>query len=91
MANEQCSTGEALKAIRWTCHAATTVVKDDPSVLTGTRVIAECETEEYARLFAAAPGLLAALRQIDADVEQLGAIDEKTVDQVREAIRGLSA
>lgn len=50
-----------MKAIKWTSHAATTVVVDDPSVFTGKRVIAECDTEEHATLFAAAETMLNAL------------------------------
>lgn len=46
----------------WTCHAATTVVIDDPTVITGVRVIAQCEDEQTARLVAEAPALLAALQ-----------------------------
>ena len=46
----------------WTCHAATTVMVDDPTVITGVRVVAECEGEQTARLVAEAPALLAALQ-----------------------------
>ena len=46
----------------WTCHAATTVVVDDPAVLLGRRIVAECEDEQTARLVAEAPALLAALQ-----------------------------
>jgi len=80
MANEHCSTGEALKAMHWTCHAATTVVKDDPSVITGKRVIAECETEDYARLFAAAPDLLEALTRLRNDCDLTGLRDQAGFD-----------
>ena len=52
-------------ALRWTCHAATTIVEDDDTVITKKRVIAECDTEEHARLFAAAPAMLALLTRID--------------------------
>lgn len=48
------------RAGKWTCHAATTVLVNDPSVLTGYRVIAEFETEEDARLGAAVPELIEA-------------------------------
>lgn len=48
------------QAINWTYHSTSTVVVDDPSVVTGKRVIAECATEEDANLIAAAPKLLAA-------------------------------
>ena len=47
---------------RSTETAATTVVIDDPSVITGIRVIAECEDEQTARLVAEAPALLVALQ-----------------------------
>ena len=46
----------------WTSHAATTVVVDDPTVITGVRVVAECEDEQTARLLAEAPAMLAALQ-----------------------------
>jgi hypothetical protein len=52
-------------AAAWSCHAKTTVVVDDPTVLTGKRVIAECETEEDARLTAAARELLAACERAE--------------------------
>ncbi|HMN79417.1 MAG TPA: hypothetical protein PKA20_05750 [Burkholderiaceae bacterium] len=48
----------------WTSHAATTVVVDDPTVLLGRRVIAECEDEQTARLVAEAPALLSALQAL---------------------------
>ncbi|WP_227242455.1 hypothetical protein [Paraburkholderia caribensis] len=50
------------RAEAWTCHAATTVLVDDAAVVTGKRVIAEFESEEDARLGAAAPELLEAAR-----------------------------
>ena len=46
----------------WSSHAATTVVVDDPTVITGIRVIAECDTPETARLVAEAPAMRAALQ-----------------------------
>lgn len=49
------------RAERWSRHAATTVLVDDPSVLTGKRIVAECETEEDAQLIAASPDLADAL------------------------------
>jgi|GEM_PF-5341696 len=51
-------------AIQWSRHAATTVVVDDPTLLLGKRVIAECETEADARLVAATQDLLALAHQI---------------------------
>lgn len=59
------------KAIKWSCHARTTVVVDDESVVTGKRVIAECETEDDARLIAAAPETAAerdSLKEINAEL-----------------------
>lgn len=51
-------------AREWSRHARTTVVVDDPTAgVTGVRVIAECETEADARLIAAAPAMLKALRR----------------------------
>ena len=52
-------------AIAWTRHSTTSVVVDDPSFITGRRVVAECEDEDEARLVSAAPELLAALKRID--------------------------
>jgi len=52
---------EEWQAIRWTSHAAVTVVVDDATTITGRRVIAECETEEDARLIAATPNMKRAL------------------------------
>ena len=49
-------------ARNWTSHAATTVVVDDPTVIAGVRVVAECEDEQTARLLAEAPAMLAALQ-----------------------------
>lgn len=46
------------RAEPWTCHAATTILVDDASIVTGKRIVAECESEEDARLIAAAPDLL---------------------------------
>lgn len=43
------------RAEEWSCHAATTVLVDDPSVCTGKRAIAECESEDDARAVAALP------------------------------------
>lgn len=52
-------------ACEWTCHAATTVVVDDPTAnVTGKRIVAECETEDDARLIAAAPELFAELQRV---------------------------
>jgi hypothetical protein len=58
------------RAIEWTRHAATTVVVDDPTCVTGKRVIAECEIEDDARLIAAAPDLL---ERVDISAEHMRA------------------
>ena len=55
------------QALKWTRHSRTTVVADDPRIVTGKRVIAECESEDVARLVAVAPRLLAALRKLQAN------------------------
>ena len=66
------------QAINWTYHSTSTVVVDDPSVVSGKRVIAECATEEDARLIAAAPellrALLGALQSMESGVTSLGVI-----------------
>lgn len=49
-------------AIKWSCHAATSVVVDDPAAVTGRRLVAECETEEDALLVAATLELLDAVQ-----------------------------
>ena len=56
----------------WTCHARTTVFVPDPSHFSNLRVVAECVDEADARLVAAAPDLLAALREIEAVVLRRG-------------------
>lgn len=47
---------------KWTCHTATTIVVPDKTVTTGVRVIAECESEEDAKLMGAALDLCEAAR-----------------------------
>lgn len=39
----------------YSCHAATTILVDDPTTLTGKRIVAEFETEADARVGAALP------------------------------------
>lgn len=46
------------RAAPYSCHAATTILVDDPTSLTGKRVVAEFETEADARVGAALPELL---------------------------------
>ena len=60
------------RAIKWTGHAATTVVVDDPAGFLGERVIAECDREDEARLIAAARELLAALERFQNDAFDFG-------------------
>ncbi|WP_448673381.1 hypothetical protein [Pseudoxanthomonas mexicana] len=58
-------TPEPWAAIKWSCHAKTTVVVDDPTVVTRKRVVAEAGSEEDARLIAAAPELLAVVAELE--------------------------
>ena len=58
-------------AQRWSCHAATSVLVADASDVTGKRLIAEFETEEDARLGAAAPEMLKALESVVRQIEPL--------------------
>jgi hypothetical protein len=53
-------------AEKWRRHAATTVLVDDPSVVTGKRVIAEFESTDDARVGAAAPELFDAAAAAEA-------------------------
>lgn len=46
------------RAEKWNCHAATTVLVNDPSIVTGKRVIAECVAEDDAQAIAALPELV---------------------------------
>jgi hypothetical protein len=57
------------QAIEWTCHAPTTVVVDDYTVVTKKRVVAECDNTADARLIAAAPDLLDALQAVLAELD----------------------
>lgn len=52
------------KAIEWSRHGASTVVVDDPSWVTGKRIVAECGTPEDAKVIAAAPDLLEAAQDV---------------------------
>jgi hypothetical protein len=54
------------RAEKWLCHLATSVTVDDASIVTGKRLIVECETEEDARLIAASPDLLDAAQAAEA-------------------------
>lgn len=60
------------EAICWTSHSPTTVVVKDGATISGQHVIAECDTGEHARLIAAAPDLLEALRITRGNVASLG-------------------
>lgn len=75
-------------AIEWRCHAKTTVVVEDASVVTGKRVIADVETsEDDARLIAAAPELLEALQS--AEMALIGYIHQN--DITRNALQKIRA
>jgi hypothetical protein len=56
------------RAEKWTSHAPRTVLIDDPAVLAGKRVVAECERDEDAAFIVMACNvhyqLVAALRRI---------------------------
>lgn len=74
-----------LRAESWTTHAKTSVVMDDETTITGKRVVAECDSEEMATLFAAAPELLDALRIAAITIEhRLGKCHE--LENARSAI-----
>lgn len=65
-ANHQPTTPVPWSAQRWTNHAARTVLVDDPSAITGKKLVADCpETGDAAYLVHAAnayPALIAACR-----------------------------
>lgn len=63
------------EAVAWSRHAKTTVVAPDPFVVTGKRIVAECETEDDALLIAAAPELLVALQEAIETIEALSGKD----------------
>lgn len=75
------------QAIKWTCNAPTTVLVDDFTEFTKKRVVAECSKTADARLIAAAPELLAALRAM---LTHMGMDEDEwnkpTFDQARTAI-----
>lgn len=78
-----------LRAEAWTTHAKTSVVMDDETTITGKRVIAECDTEEYAALFASAHDLLDALQDmlhVMEQHEQLSGCECSIGDAARAAI-----
>src|SRR5882672_1932226 len=76
-------------ASAWTRHSETTVLADDAESITGKRVVAECEREDEARMVAAAPELLDALREAQIALGLMlsyhgqGSSDYADVDQVR--------
>lgn len=72
-------------AAHWSIHAATTVLVDDESIVTGKRVIAECESEADARLIAAAPELLLACQGL-LHIAETGAMSLGAVRAARAAI-----
>ena len=51
-------------ASRWNSHTPTAVVAMDDDSIVGVRLVAECDTPETARLVAAAPELLDALKEM---------------------------
>ena len=72
------------RAEAWRCHAVTTVLIDDDSVLTGKRVIAECEREEDAKAIAVLPD---ALRVLSEFVERFGAVEHTLVFSKRQTLQ----
>lgn len=54
------------RAVAYSCHAATTILVDDPTTFTGKRTVAEFETEADARIGAALPELLDAAQAAEA-------------------------
>lgn len=78
-----------IRAEAWTSHAKTTVLVDDETGITGKRVVAECETEEIAALFAAAPDLLATLETLVKTMgrsNMLSDFDRRNIEAARAAI-----
>lgn len=64
----------------WSCHAKTSVLVDDPTVVTGKRRIAECETEDDARAIAAVPELIVAVLAAERVLARAGWRPDNTMD-----------
>lgn len=69
----------------WTCHAKTTVTVPNASYVTGVQVIADCESESDARLIAAAPDMLDALRACVGAIRAASLGDMAALDWLRQA------
>lgn len=72
-------------AREWSRHAKTTVVVDDPGCIGGIRVIAECDTEESARLISAAPQLH---RELNDSIKAVESVARQLDDWANESQRG---
>lgn len=72
------------RAEAWRCHAVTTVLVDNDSMLTGKRVIAECEREEDARAIAVLPDALKVLSEF---VERFGPIEHTLIFSKRQTLQ----
>lgn len=82
-------------AANWTCHAPVTVLIDDASVMTGKRVIAECEREEDAAFIVRAcnahASLVNALTLLAAKVDAAGGGLAGFADELLHARAALAA
>ncbi|WP_155696601.1 hypothetical protein [Burkholderia stagnalis] len=67
-------------AEKWSCHAATSVLVDDATIVIGKRIIAECETEGDARLVAASPDRFDAAVTAERVLARMGWREDNTFD-----------